>query len=260
MRWCVYEWGNEVCGNEENVCHWVRWEVGKLCGCRPETRPCLGKSTAVSSRPPPKQAHCLLKQRSLTFLRRQKAFPEESLAGFPKGSWSSFQRSSSSPWGCWSIFSLVSCPFYLWTGWWGSTGSSWRKATTCRRGPPVERRGSLWRYSSLVFLIVLSVPDSNGRLNFIFSYHQWFPMFRMKRIPQRASINLRNILDVSEKEQLVSMETFWFQDLFYWICNQFSIDYKFISTLLFPNTGEHGDHPQAFLEGELWQKCRNGCF
>ena len=31
-----------------------------------------------------------------------------------------------------------------------------------------------------------------------------------EKIPQRASINLRNILDVSEKEQLVSMETFWF--------------------------------------------------
>ena len=37
----------------------------------------------------------------------------------------------------------------------------------------------------------------------------------MKKIPQSASINLRNILDVSEKEQLVSMETFWLQDLFY---------------------------------------------
>ena len=36
---------NEVCGNEENVCHWVRWEVGKLCGCRPET--CVGETETM---------------------------------------------------------------------------------------------------------------------------------------------------------------------------------------------------------------------
>ena len=65
----------------------------------------------------------------------------------------------------------------------------------------------IMRYLSLLFVIVSSKADSKVEFTEDYSVHERPPTKEGEPVLIEASINLRNILDVAEKEQIVSLET-----------------------------------------------------